>query len=442
MSNQKYSPEFMSHLSDGQLASVFHSNNWNNLDSESRYNACQELENRLAIEDGVNPRAICAEPMQGALYGYQQGNRIAVNSNILYDNVIRADIYQNDQLVYTHEEAVSACGWNIYDTIVHEHTHGVREDKGLCDDVYIEHKSDPAIYRIQNEEAQAFANGQLRTLEAISQAEAICGTDPERNFYIDSVKNDRYEDALTQAQLQFNDPFIDKTLEQFITDRNNNIYRDNPSPSYEKIQNTYREQMIRNLQSQLNVSPQIANQIVQSMELDYMDNAQHMAKETQMTNSPENIAQNTPENSETAAFSAENSLSDNETVAMNNEAENGIYLDDGASLSNSAVKTAYENESDFALSNEAVQTNEENPQYTSIDDGANISSVAYSDDYGLNSSAETYADTYINDGAVIDESAMDNSADFTNDGATMDNSFDSSFDSGASMDDGGMDGYE
>lgn len=63
-----------SNYSSIQLHSLFSSKTWNKLSFEDKVGACQEVENRYALSNGVAPCTIQTAKMQGGTYGYQIGN--------------------------------------------------------------------------------------------------------------------------------------------------------------------------------------------------------------------------------------------------------------------------------------------------------------------------------------------------------------------------------
>lgn len=224
--------------SQSQLTALFSSDTWKSLSFSQRLNACQEVENRYAAENNVQPCTITHRPMNGACYGWQNGNTICLNSYLLQDGQFCTnfkDSYGNIQSIRTD---VLAPGWNTLDTVFHEGTHGIQEQSGRMPSTYISPEMDGDLYRIQGIEKEAYANGQMRTLEAMSNYEKEVGhMDPKRGEYIASVKADSFQTALIDASQNYNDPNIEQTLQTVINDRENGISRTNTSESYDAINN-------------------------------------------------------------------------------------------------------------------------------------------------------------------------------------------------------------
>ena len=224
--------------SQSQLTALFSSDTWKSLSFSQRLNACQEIENRYAMENNVHPCTITYQPMNGACYGWQNGNTICLNSYLLQDGQFCTnfkDSYGNVQSIRTD---VLAPGWNTLDTVFHEGTHGIQEQSGRMPSIYISPEMDGDLYRIQGIEKEAYANGQMKTLEALSNYEKEVGhMDPERSEYIASVKADSFQAALIDASQNYNDSNIEQTLQTVINDRENGISRTNTSESYDAINN-------------------------------------------------------------------------------------------------------------------------------------------------------------------------------------------------------------
>lgn len=224
--------------SQSQLTALFSSDTWKSLSFSQRLNACQEVENRYAAENNVHPCTITYQPMNGACYGWQNGNTICLNSYLLQDGQFCTDYKDSYGNVQSIRTDVLAPGWNTLDTVFHEGTHGIQEQSGRMPSTYISPEMDGDLYRIQGIEKEAYANGQIRTLEALSNYEKEVGhMDPERSEYIASIKADSFQAALIDASQNYNDPNIEQTLQTVINDRENGISRTNTSESYDAINN-------------------------------------------------------------------------------------------------------------------------------------------------------------------------------------------------------------
>lgn len=225
-----------SNYSNIQLHSLFSSKTWNELSFEDKVGACQEVENRYALSNGVSPCTIQTEQMQGSTYGYQFDNTITLNEFLLKNGTFIQSFTDSNGNIQTREIPVIAPNWNTLDTIYHEGTHGIQEVTGRMPDTYIRSEADSSLYRIQAIEKEAFAMGQLKTLEAISEVEEYTGVyDPSQKDYIEYVKIDSFNSALEASIETYNDPNIEQTLNDVIYDRDHGIYRDNGSSSYQAI---------------------------------------------------------------------------------------------------------------------------------------------------------------------------------------------------------------
>lgn len=224
--------------SQSELTALFSSDTWRFLSFSQRINACQEIENRYASENNVQPCTITYKPMNGACYGWQNGNIICLNLYLLQDSQFCTNFKDSAGNTQTVRTDVLAPGWNTLDTVFHEGTHGIQEQTGRMPSTYISPEMDDALYRIQRIEKEAYANGQMRTLEALDNYEKEVGhTDPEHDEYIASVKADSFQSALIDASQNYNDPNIEQTLQIVINDRENGIFRTNTSESYDAINN-------------------------------------------------------------------------------------------------------------------------------------------------------------------------------------------------------------
>lgn len=236
MSN--YNHTIYENYSQSQLTALFSSDNWQSLSFSERMNACQEIENRYAAENNVQPCTVTHQPMNGACYGWQNGNTICLNSYLVADGQFSAQYTDQNGNVQTVRTNALAPGWNTLDTVYHEGTHGIQEQTGRMPSTYISPEMDGDLYRIQGIEKEAYAVGQTKTLDALSNYEKEVGhLDASRNDYIASVRNDSFQSALSEAARNYNDPNVEQTLQTVINDRENNITRKNTTASYDAINN-------------------------------------------------------------------------------------------------------------------------------------------------------------------------------------------------------------
>ena len=223
-------------LSQVQLYSLFSSNTWKQLSLEQKVNACQEIENRYANENGVAPCTVDHEPMNGSTFGYQYGGQIVLNNSLLREGVFETTYTDTHGITQIAKISVPAPNWNTLDTIFHEGTHGIQEATGRMPHTYISPESDQDLYRIQAIEKEAYAVGQSRTLDAISEVEHNSGMlDSERHDYIEYVKMDSFAGALLDSQIHYNDPDIEQTLNTVIEDRDSGMLQIDYSNSYSAI---------------------------------------------------------------------------------------------------------------------------------------------------------------------------------------------------------------
>ena len=321
-----FTPRQLQSMPETHFSSLFHSANWARLTNDTKLAMCQELENRLAAADNVAPRNVVPEQMQGACYGYQQGNRIAVNVDMLNDGTFRTSYVDGQGHRVTTEHAVQAASWNVYDTIVHEHTHGVSLDRGLAPYTYFDSDTDHDLYRIQNEERLAYDAGNKATLEAISRAEAALGRqEPEKAAYLESINAENYALCLENAKAAYSDPAIDKTLAQFISDQDQGTVPEHRSESYMRLQTAYQEQIDRQMQAMME-----------------WDKTNTVTAEPVIGND-NNLSASVTEENDGAALTAGTETVDHgfDGAAMSSAEESGDYGPDGAEMSAATESAGY-----------------------------------------------------------------------------------------------------
>ena len=219
--------------SSAQLHSLFSTDIWNSLSLDQKINACQEVENRYASEHGVNPCRVIPEKMNGSTYGYQRGNTIAINSNLLQDGTFVTEYTDANGNAQTASIKALAPSWNVLDTIYHEGTHGIQQASGRMPYTYISPETDRDLYRIQGIEKEAYAMGQAKTLDAITEAEEYAGIqDSSKEEYIEYVKMDSFNSALQNSIVHYNDLEIEQTVNEVIYNRDHGIHPVDQSESY------------------------------------------------------------------------------------------------------------------------------------------------------------------------------------------------------------------
>lgn len=226
-------------LSESELYAMFVTENWKGLSASERLAACQEVENRFAISRNTIPLKLQSEEMMNRAYGYQLGNRIAINSYLLNDSVFQVEIRDENGEIFAVEEVdVDAPGWNVLDTIFHEGTHGIQlqEGRGAGARAYFRPEDDYDLYRIQPDEKEAYENGQINTLAAIQMVMNEQNiADPDMQLYYESVLQDSYQESLQRAMINYADPEIEKHIAEVVNNRNKYIEVDNPSREYEQL---------------------------------------------------------------------------------------------------------------------------------------------------------------------------------------------------------------
>ena len=365
--------------SQSQLTALFSSDTWGSLSFSQRINACQEIENRYAAENNVQPCLVTHQPMNGNYYGWQSGNTICLNSYLLQDGQFCTtfkDANGNSQTVRTN---VLAPGWNTLETIYHEGTHGIQEQTGKTPSTYISSEMDSALYRIQGIEKEAYASGQTKTLEALSNYENKVGhLDAGHDEYISSVKADSFQSALIDASHNYNDPNIEQTLQDVITDRENGISRANASESYKAIYNLCDSYDIR---SSLDLSS-VVNTSTLYNTLDNKTESINLQTETQQEDGLSYANQ---------GISIENQLGDglsdtNATESTNHQTETHSFEDGSIELTTS-------NYSDAVFTDDGMNNSEFDIISTDQDDGL-LNSDAIND-YG--SSKQPYSTDGLDD---------------------------------------------
>lgn len=341
-----------SDYSINDLHALFSTDQWGKLSLDDKVEACQEVENRYAAENNTTPCTVRSQDMEGSCYGWQSGNTIALNSHLLNDGQFVT--HYQDQNGNWHEARVDALapGWNTLDTVYHEGTHGIQEKTGNMPSTYIDPDMDHDLYRIQGCEKQAYAQGQLRTLQAMETYEKEAGKLDEAHVdYLTSVRNDSFNAALAEAARNYNDPNIEQTLADVIHDRDAGIVRDNPSPSY---------QAINSLCDNYGVHSSVQN-------------SQNANNDLNNTADP-------------GTAQAQNETDEKETAANTNENDSSAIVDDGL---NSGDTSAAKDEADMddGLGNDPGVSGSD---VTEIDDGLG-------DDPGVSSSGVTEIDDGLGD---------------------------------------------
>ena len=237
--NITYSDNDLKEMDSKRLYGLFHTATWEALDNTTRLAVCQEVENRLAAEQCIEPRHITAEPMADSCYGYYAGD-IHLNSHVLEDGVLQVPVTDdNGTVLYTAQYSVGAAGWTTLDTLIHEHTHARQDHERRTPDTYIDPEIDRDLYRIQPIEKEAYREAQEQTLRHLEEAEREQGEDPQRQAYLTSVQKDSYDEASKRAATNYNDPYIGQTVDMFVFYHDRGIQPAGASESYLAIEQAY-----------------------------------------------------------------------------------------------------------------------------------------------------------------------------------------------------------
>ena len=226
-----------------RLHQLFSTEKWDHLTPDEKTEACQEVVNRYAVENNTWACKVSLSEMEGSSYGYESRGCIVLNEHLVKDGqFISKDIDADGNIVYTPIK-VDAANWNVLDTVYHEGTHGIQEAKGTLHRTYFNGSTDYSLYRIQSNEKEAYANGQFRTLQAIDSVQKLTGEkDAEAERYYQTVKAESFKPYLDRAVRDYNDSDIEKTLNQFIDDRDNGLVNSNPGESYLAVERAYNDQ--------------------------------------------------------------------------------------------------------------------------------------------------------------------------------------------------------
>ncbi|MBQ7593733.1 MAG: hypothetical protein IJU48_05200 [Synergistaceae bacterium] len=212
-----------SNYSNYQLNALYTTQNWNNLSSEERLDALQELANRSAEDLGNTPCEVILEDMNGSEYGYQLGGRIYVNRSLVQDGKLN---YMDDKGNIIQSYTPKDTNAQLMDTIHHENFHAYQieaiEGKISHDDTrelqtwtandayYIDSGT---FYRIQSIESSAFNHGEDKTKSAFEELSIEFGEDQGYQEYLNSIDANSYDAALAKAQDETGDENIQQTLD-------------------------------------------------------------------------------------------------------------------------------------------------------------------------------------------------------------------------------------
>lgn len=97
-----------------QLHALFSADTWDTLELAAKTRACQEVADRYAAQYGHAPCRVTHRSMEGAVYGYQSGSEIVLNSSLLAQGVFTTryrDDRDNLRLVRTAVPAPAGRSW-------------------------------------------------------------------------------------------------------------------------------------------------------------------------------------------------------------------------------------------------------------------------------------------------------------------------------------------
>ncbi len=229
-----------------EIEAKFASVNWNRNDFSlsDKMEICRALEENYAAENSVAPCQVTLEYMDGSTFGYQCNGIITLNAYVVEEGTFHTLIRDENGQIMTDESGapiekiipVKGANWATMETVYHEGTHGIQEAQGCLASTYINSQEDYALYRVQKCEREAFATGQLRTLEAIQNYQKHSGNrDVEAISYARSVQANSYQKYHDDAATRYQDTNIERTLDQYISDHDNGVVPETPSESYSAI---------------------------------------------------------------------------------------------------------------------------------------------------------------------------------------------------------------
>lgn len=228
-----------------EIYSKFRNENWEKMDLSKRLEALQELENLSASLNHSAPRNVTAKELEGASYGYYDGNGIVVNKHILEKGIMVANVKdENTGKIEQMTHPVPDANIQMMDTIFHEDYHSFQEQAvngeipmetlkamGITEKTlhnwqsnnsvlnYVDPEVDGVLYRIQGLEQSAFASGEKHTLEAFGFLNAKYGEDPNFREYITGISQNSYACNLSMAQKIYGDTNIQNTLQGKMNER-------------------------------------------------------------------------------------------------------------------------------------------------------------------------------------------------------------------------------
>lgn len=241
---------------DIDLYKMFAGSEWDNLDVDDRKSLLQEVENRAAAKRGTEARTLTFDDLEGGTLGYQKGDSIVINSNLVERGAYRVNVNnKEDGTVTSRDVKLPASNWHLLDTVFHEDTHGIQEDENRGQTVksYIESESNYMLYRLGPDEREAFRNGQGKTLSVIDYVTEYGEiNDPTMRIYVNSVKNDSEDALVEEAKILYNDPNIEEHIDTWANDVENNLEHSEEYAITHVLDRTLEEQRQRHYQEYMN----------------------------------------------------------------------------------------------------------------------------------------------------------------------------------------------
>lgn len=227
------------------LYSKFRNENWNSMTPQQRLDTLQELANYSAELNHAAPQKVTVEELEGAAYGYFDGEKIVVNKHILDKGMMVKTVIDEEtgeKELLTRE--VQDANLQMMDTIFHEDFHAFQEqavngeipaetlkEMGITQETihnwqsnntimnYVDPEIDGSLYRIQGLEESAFRIGEMRTQQAFGYLNEKYGEDPNFKAYQSSIQKNSYTYNLNMAQMRYGDMDIQNTLQYKMNER-------------------------------------------------------------------------------------------------------------------------------------------------------------------------------------------------------------------------------
>ena len=241
-----------SNYSDLQLYSLFRAENWHspNMDEFQRQQALQELVDRDSMKNGIASVPVEVSDQVGSFGVYRPGS----NSIGFNEGYVNRGYYEYNRTGMP----VAAPNLRVMSTAFHENTHSFQRQSEANPDLYADNPqmardvaanqygynyipsrgeyTDYNLYRIQVLEREAFRIGAEKTAAAMKSLEPYYGKPDPNMAQFEGLAERQYQESLRNAQLRYNDPNIQQTLQRAMNDnafQNREIPKDLQSSYYE-----------------------------------------------------------------------------------------------------------------------------------------------------------------------------------------------------------------